>query len=397
MTGRRDSSRKRPERWRVEGRPGQKVRTRRPRRERSRPSAEGRRTNRLRRALRGLLGMLAGFSSLIISWTASYFILRVLFEKFGSLSSAYVSQLLGMLLGFLILFFIGGLISLITYGKQNKFYSPILNAVRRISKGDFTAQVEDVERYGRMGELVEGINEMASELSRMETMRQDFISNVSHEIQSPLTSIRGFARALRRDDLSRETREHYLDIIEAESARLSGLSDSLLKLSVLESGNFPFEAKPFRLDRQLRNIILACEPQWMGKGIEVEAELPETTVTAVEDLLTQVWTNLLHNSIKFTPAGGTITIAVRPLNGGAEVIISDTGAGIEGEDLPRIFERFYKADKARSAGAGGSGLGLSLVKKIVDLHQGEVHADSRLGEGTAFVVTLPAPPNKQPT
>ncbi|AHV99414.1 sensor histidine kinase [Paenibacillus sabinae] len=353
--------------------------------------------NRLRRALRGLLGMLAGFSSLIISWTASYFILRVLFEKFGSPSSAYVSQLLGMLLGFLILFFIGGLISLITYGKQNKFYSPILNAVRRISKGDFTAQVEDVERYGRMGELVEGINEMASELSRMETMRQDFISNVSHEIQSPLTSIRGFARALRNDGISRETREHYLDIIEAESARLSGLSDSLLKLSVLESGNFPFEAKPFRLDRQLRNIILACEPQWMGRGIEVEAELPETTVTAVEDLLIQVWTNLLHNSIKFTPAGGTITIAARPLNGGAEVIISDTGTGIEGEDLPRIFERFYKADKARSAGAGGSGLGLSLVKKIVDLHQGEVRAESRVGEGTAFVVTLPAPPEKQTT
>ncbi|NGM82240.1 two-component sensor histidine kinase [Paenibacillus sp. 7124] len=377
--------------------PERAARNRRPRRERSRQPAGGRGQKRLGRAVRGLLGMLAGFSLLIISWTASYFILSMLFKRFGSPSSVYVSQLLGMLLGFLILFCIGGLISLITHGKQNKFYTPILNAVRRISKGDFTAKVEDVERYGRMGELVEGINEMASELSRMETMRQDFISNVSHEIQSPLTSIRGFARALRREDLSRETREHYLDIIEAESARLSGLSDSLLKLSVLESGNFPFEAKPFRLDRQLSNIILACEPQWMGKGIEMEAELAETTVTAVEDLLTQVWTNLLHNSIKFTPAGGTIAIAARPLNGGAEVIISDTGTGIEGEDLPRIFERFYKADKARSAGAGGSGLGLSLVKKIVDLHQGEVRAESRLGEGTAFVVTLPGPPDKQPT
>ncbi|WP_025690557.1 sensor histidine kinase [Paenibacillus zanthoxyli] len=369
--------------------PERAVRNRRTRRERSRQQAGGCGKKRLGRAVRGLLGMLAGFSALIISWTASYFILRVLFEKFGSPSSAYVSQLLGMLLGFLILFSIGGLISLITYGKQNKFYTPILNAVRRISKGDFTAQVEDVERYGRMGELVEGINEMASELSRMETMRQDFISNVSHEIQSPLTSIRGFARALRREDLSRETREHYLDIIETESARLSGLSDSLLKLSVLESGSFPLEAKPYRLDKQLRNILLACEPQWMGKGIEVEAELAEITVTGAADLLSQVWNNLLHNSIKFTPPGGKLMITARLIGTEAEVVVSDTGAGISREDLPRIFERFYKADKARGAGAGGSGLGLSLVKKIVDLHLGAVRAESRLGEGTEIIVTLP--------
>ncbi|AIQ14879.1 membrane protein [Paenibacillus durus] len=349
----------------------------------------------LGRAVRGLLGMLAGFSLLIGSWTASYFILKALFRRFGAPSSDFVSQLLGMLLGFLILFCIGGLISLITHGKQRKFYSPILNAVRRISKGDFTAKVEDVERYGQMGELVEGINEMASELSRMETMRQDFISNVSHEIQSPLTSIRGFARALRSEDLSRETREHYLDIIEAESARLSGLSDSLLKLSVLESGSFPFEAKPYRLDRQLRNILLACEPQWMGKGIEVEAELAEMTVTGAEDLLSQVWNNLLHNSIKFTPPGGKIMITARLIETGAEVIVSDTGAGISEKDLPRIFERFYKADKARGAGAGGSGLGLSLVKKIVDLHRGEVRTESCPGEGTEIIVTLPLSVKKE--
>ncbi|MDT3425530.1 signal transduction histidine kinase [Paenibacillus forsythiae] len=344
---------------------------------------------RLGRAVRGLLGMLGGFSLLSGSWTASYFILKALFKRFGSPSSDYVSQLLGVLLGFMLLFCIGGIISLITYGRQNKFYSPILNAVRRISKGDFTAKVEDVKRYGRMGELVEGINEMASELSRMETMRQDFISNVSHEIQSPLTSIRGFARALRAEDLSRETREHYLDIIEGESTRLSGLSDSLLKLSVLESGSFPFEAKPYRLDRQLRNILLACEPQWMGKGIEVEAELAEMTVTGAEDLLSQVWNNLLHNSIKFTPPGGTITITARPMDTEVEVRVSDTGTGISKEDLPHIFERFYKADKARSAGAGGSGLGLSLVKKIIDLHRGKVSAQSSPGEGTVFVVALP--------
>ncbi|QWU18107.1 Signal transduction histidine kinase [Paenibacillus sophorae] len=344
---------------------------------------------RARKTVQAILGLLAAFIFLVGSWTASYFILKALFRRFGAPSSDFVSQLLGVLLGFFILFCLGGLVSLFSRGRQRAFYIPIMNAIRRIAKGDFTAKVEDVERYGQFGELVEGINEMASELSRMETMRQDFISNVSHEIQSPLTSIRGFARALRSEDLSRETREHYLDIIETESARLSGLSDSLLKLSVLESGSFPFEAKPYRLDKQLRNILLACEPQWMGKEIEVEAELAEMTVTAVEDLLSQVWNNLLHNSIKFTPPGGKITITARLIATGAEIIVSDTGAGISKEDLPRIFERFYKADKARGAGAGGSGLGLSLVKKIVDLHRGEVRAESRPGEGTEIIVTLP--------
>uniref|UniRef100_UPI000472DE7E sensor histidine kinase n=1 Tax=Paenibacillus forsythiae TaxID=365616 RepID=UPI000472DE7E len=131
------------------------------------------------------------------------------------------------------------------------------------------------------------------------------------------------------------------------------------------------------------------EPQWMGKGIEVEAELAEMTVTGAEDLLSQVWNNLLHNSIKFTPPGGTITITARPMDTEVEVRVSDTGTGISKEDLPHIFERFYKADKARSAGAGGSGLGLSLVKKIIDLHRGKVSAQSSPGEGTVFVVALP--------
>jgi signal transduction histidine kinase len=224
----------------------------------------------------------------------------------------------------------------------------------------------------------------------MEKMRQEFISNVSHEIQSPLTSISGFARALRDTRLSEEERAHYLDIIETESIRLSKMSDNLLKLTSLESEHHPFEPKRYRLDKQLRAVVLACEPLWLDKSIDMDVSLEEGEIDADPDLMNQVWGNLIHNSIKFTPRGGTIGVELQFRDGEAAVRISDTGIGIGEEDLPRIFERFYKADKSRNRAGGGSGLGLSIVKKIVDLHHGSIDVQSRPGEGTVFTVRLPA-------
>ncbi|QQZ64044.1 two-component sensor histidine kinase [Paenibacillus sonchi] len=339
----------------------------------------------------GITIVIAGF---YLSWNGGYFGLKLLEKHFNWSLTPYKSQLLTMMLQFLILFLLAGIAGLIGHmrGGERAFYIPIITAMRQISKGNFKVELENDRRYGQFGSIVEGINEMASELSRMETMRQDFISNVSHEIQSPLTSIRGFARALRDEGLSAESRAHYLDIIEAEGSRLSGLSDNLLKLSALEAESFPFERTAYRLDKQLQEMILACEPQWLGKNIDVEAELEEVTVQAVKDLLSQVWTNLLHNSIKFTPQGGMITVRLRTLDNRVEAEIKDNGIGIAEDDLPRIFERFYKVDKARSTSGGGSGLGLSLVKKIVDIHEGSITITSRPGEGTACVVVLPMQP-----
>ncbi|MBW4082205.1 cell wall metabolism sensor histidine kinase WalK [Paenibacillus sp. S150] len=321
-------------------------------------------------------------------WNGSFFGARLLLRQFGWSLSDYTYQVLIMGLQALIFFCLAGLAAFSTQGRERRFYLPILSAIRQISKGDFQVELNSKE-YRQFGGIVEGINEMASELNRMETMRQDFISNVSHEIQSPLTSIRGFARALRDDNLSAESRAHYLDIIEAEGSRLSGLSDNLLKLSALEAESFPFERKAYRLDKQLQEMILACEPQWLGKAIDVEAELEEVTVHAVQDLLSQVWTNLLHNSIKFTPPGGLISVRLRTVEETVEVEIRDSGIGIAEEELPRIFERFYKVDQARSTSGGGSGLGLSLVKKIVEIHEGGITITSRPDKGTACTVTLP--------
>jgi two-component system phosphate regulon sensor histidine kinase PhoR len=332
---------------------------------------------------------IAVFGILALSWSFSYWLMGRVYGWLGRPSQEYTAGLINMLVGVLLFLLLAVCFSLFFRGWERAFYKSIIEGLRRIAQGDFSVVLEKHKDYGEFREIAESINEMASELGRMETMRQDFISNVSHEIQSPLTSIRGFARALREESLSSVSRRHYLDIIEAESTRLSGLSDNLLKLSALESGNFPFELKIYRLDKQLRDMILTSEPQWLEKNIEVEAELAEIEAEAVEDLMSQVWTNLLHNSIKFTPEGGSIHVRLGIVDHHIEVEIKDSGIGISPEDLPRIFERFYKADKARSASGGGSGLGLSLVKKIVEIHKGSVTATSHPGEGTAFVVRLP--------
>lgn len=223
----------------------------------------------------------------------------------------------------------------------------------------------------------------------MERMRQEFISNVSHEIQSPLASIRGFAQVLQSDKLSPKDRMHYLSIIEAESMRLSKMSDNLLRTASLEAENMRFEPKTYRLDKQIKGIILSCEPQWAEKEIDMEADLEETSITADEDLMSQVWINLIHNSIKFTPENGGISIGLHRKDYRVEFEIPDTGIGIAEEDQTRIFERFYKADKSRERSNKGSGLGLSIVKKIVDMHKGTIAVQSKPGAGTTFIVSLP--------
>ncbi len=240
-----------------------------------------------------------------------------------------------------------------------------------------------------VSKLTESVNKMASELDQMESMRQEFISNVSHEIQSPLTSIRGFAQALENDTLTAEERHHYLSIIESESTRLSRITEDLLKLATLESDQVHMEPKCYRLDKQIRSLILACEPQWRAKGIHLDVSLEELEITADEDLLSQVWNNLIHNGIKFTPQAGSVKVALSSRGDQAEFRISDTGIGISVDDQDRIFERFYKADRSRTHVNGGSGLGLSIAKKIIEMHNGTIEVASKVGTGTTFIVALP--------
>ncbi|MCQ6560588.1 HAMP domain-containing sensor histidine kinase [Paenibacillus mendelii] len=332
---------------------------------------------------------------LSLCWISAYFVTDWSFQRWGWHSSMLLRQLSISILGFI---FFGVFISIISpfvRKKQMAFFYELTHALKRISKGDFQINLNTFE--GRndspLGQLAYSINDMAVNLKAMEEMRQEFISNVSHEIQSPLTSISGFARAMLYEELPREDQLQYLAIIEAESVRLSRLSDDLLRLSSLNSEHHPFHPEEYRLDKQLQLQILTFEPQWLDKNLEIRVSLAELSVKADKNLLSQVWVNLIHNAVKFTPEGGTISVTLEQQDDRAVVHIADSGIGMSAEDQSRIFERFFKADKSRTRTAGGSGLGLSIVHKIVELHQGTISVRSQLGEGTTLSISLPCHPH----
>lgn len=337
----------------------------------------------------GFLSAVSIFLLIILYWLGAFYGTEWLYTSINKRPSVVFVQLInslsGMFLWGLTMAFLGRFFR----SKQMLFFKTMVQAIQSMSRGDFNVSVDNNPHGGPFVELVDSINNMAVELGQLEKMRQEFISNVSHEIQSPLTSISGFSRALQNEQITLAERKHYLEIIEAESTRLSKLSDNLLKLSSLESQHHPFEPKNYRLDKQIRNHILACEPQWVDKDIEMDVDLEEITLIADEDLLSQVWTNLIHNAIKFTPNGGMIGVHLTSSGKEAVIRISNNGEGISEEDQAHIFERFYKADKSRNRTSGGNGLGLSIVKKIIDMHQGTVTLHSLPEEKTTFTVRLP--------
>ncbi|NWL89461.1 two-component sensor histidine kinase [Paenibacillus sp. 79R4] len=262
-------------------------------------------------------------------------------------------------------------------------------ATRKMAKGDFSIQLQ-TKNKDELGVLSEQFQQMAFEMSQVEKMRQEFVSNVSHELQTPLASISGFVSILQRGGLEEAEQQRCLNIIRHESMRLSRLSENMLRLTTMDSNHLPFHPSLVRLDSQLRRIVVAAEPQWASKRLNIHLELSKTAIHADEDLLSQVWLNVFSNSIKFTPEGGDIFIELRAGKGEIEVILRDTGIGMVEEDRKRIFERFFMADKSRNREAEGSGLGLAIVKRVVELHGGRVEIDSAPGKGTAVTVFLPA-------
>jgi signal transduction histidine kinase len=354
------------------------------------------------------IGMIvAALAMLTLSFAASYGLSGLGYRLIGSPPPVFanvISGFLGLIIFVLCMMAFRALFELIhnthvhgESGKKRNAYAhhellqSTVDAIERIAQGDFTALIQ-IDRNDPYSELAQSVNKMARGLGSMESLRQEFISNVSHEIQSPLTSIRGFAALLKDETLPIDQRTHYLNVIETESKRLSSLSDNLLKLSSLEADNKPLTVKAYRLDKQLESIALMLEPQWAEKRLFLEAELDEVTIAGDENLLSEVWINLLHNAIKFTPAGGNIRIRLTEEDTEQREIIcriEDTGIGIAPEDKIHLFERFYKVDKSRSRTLGGNGLGLSLVKKIVELHNGKTDIESEPNKGTTFIVHLP--------
>ncbi|NOU97023.1 HAMP domain-containing protein [Paenibacillus sp. LMG 31456] len=296
-----------------------------------------------------------------------------------------VRRLLAVILGYT---FVCSLVLIVIFTRYIvKPVEKLTEATNKIVGGDYNIAM-DLSRQDEIGNLARHFSTMALSLKQLDDMRQEFVANVSHEIQSPLTSIQGFTQAILNKEVTSEEEERYLHIIESESRRLSSLSKQLLTLAALDKEASVLKRTAIRLDEQIRQILILTEWQWTEKQLLLEIELPEIVISADPQLLYQVWLNLITNSIKFSRTGGTIQIEIS-VEQDLVVTIRDTGIGIPDSELPHIFERFYKADKARNRTLSGSGLGLSIAYKIIKLHQGNIEVQSEWGKGTTFWVRLP--------
>lgn len=271
----------------------------------------------------------------------------------------------------------------------------ITEAAERVAKGDFSAKVplrrQTKKRpYDEVEALAATFNQMTDDLKSIEYLRKDFTSSVSHEIKSPIATISGYAQLLRDETLDAETRRAYTLAISESCAQLSRLSDNLLRITRLESGKRKPLAEPFQLDEQLRRTLAAMMPEFRRRKLELSVDLCAARIVSDRELLEQVWQNLLRNAIKFTPEGGSIRVGLTTQEGAFRVQIADTGIGIDESAQKHIFEKFFQADTSHHT--EGSGLGLSLVKRIVDACGGEIAVESQLGKGSTFSVTLPARP-----
>ena len=292
------------------------------------------------------------------------------------------------LLAMLIISIIIGTIISLTAGK--KLVAPLANlsiATQRVAKGDFSVRIDEFHRMAEMRHLARNFNNMVQELNSIETLRNDFVANVSHEFKTPLSAIEGYASLLRDKELTEEERDEYTRMILEAASQLSGLSGNLLRISRLESQGFVAEKSRFMLDEQIREALLLLENQWSKKNIQLHIDMESIDYYGSAELLTQVWINLLHNAIKFTPEGGSIYIQLTREANYVRAVVKDTGCGIRQKDMPHIFEKFYRADNSRSG--DGNGLGLPLVKRIIDLCGGTIMVESSPVAGASFIVLLP--------
>lgn len=265
----------------------------------------------------------------------------------------------------------------------------LIQATNHLENGNYDVNL-DTNRGDEIGQLARRFTRMAHTLKQVDKMRKQFVANVSHEIQSPLTTIRGLAEQLHDRPLPVEQEKQYLQIIAEESRRVSDLSRQLLTLAALERGTETLKRTSYRLDEQIRDIIIRLESEWSAKQLELDLELSETQYSGDAGLLHQVWSNLIGNAIKFTEEGGCISVSCyKTVSGTIQVRVADDGVGIPEADIPFIFDRFYKSEHINGRNRHGTGLGLSIAKRIIDLHDGTIEVESQINKGTAFTIQLP--------
>lgn len=265
----------------------------------------------------------------------------------------------------------------------------ILDGTKRIANGDFSVKFDinkEYKKYDQYDLIMENLNVMASELQKNEVLKTDFISNLSHEIKTPLAVIKNYSSLLTSKDLTEEEKQKYTEIIKKATSRITDLITDILKLNKLENQEIKEQKESFSLNQALEECVLTFEEKLEQKNIELICNFDEVTITNCKSMLDTVWSNLISNAIKFTNENGKIEISVKDQGKSVQVKVKDNGIGISKEIGDRIFEKFYQGDTSRSS--EGNGLGLALVKKIIDLLGGEISVSSQLNVGTEFTVTI---------
>lgn len=325
-------------------------------------------------------------SALAIGAVAVY--LLVHFEVIASYKNTSVPYVI-LFMALISLFMgdiIAGFLSIIPLKPVNKW----INGMNRLASGDFKVRMKFGKPLGShptFVELTDSFNTLAEELQKTEMLRSDFINNFSHDFKTPIVSIAGFAKLIKRGNLTEEEKIQYLTAIEEESIRLSSMATNVLNLTKVENQTILSEVTAFNLSEQIRSSVLLLESKWTGKNIELQLDFDEYMIEANEELLKQIWINLIDNAVKFAPVGGTVAVEISESGSYTSVTVRNTGSEIPPDKLGRIWNKFYQADESHSS--EGNGVGLAIVKKIVELHSGSVCASSNEGI-TRFTIELPS-------
>ena len=322
---------------------------------------------------------------------------KVIAEVFGTIDAVggllpYVASLSKMIL-------IAALLTLIIaffiiYAYSRTYTRPIVDMIEatgHYAKSDFTYHIDDRKLDGEMAEMAKALNQMADEIAVYDQTQKSFVANVSHELKTPMTTIGGFVDGILDGTIPKEKEKEYLETVSSEVKRLSRLVVAMLNLSKMESGEIGITPVKYRIQTQIFEALFSMEQKITEKNITINGleEIEDVKIVADRDLLHQVVFNLIDNAVKFTPQNGEISFFARSDSDSTTVTIRNSGPGVSPEQIARIFERFYKVDQSRSFDVKGVGLGLYIVKTIINMHEGKIEASSKEGEYTEFTFTIP--------
>ena len=320
-------------------------------------------------------------AAMILTYIIVYLLMKFHFNPLtGALTSSSSVAFIGIIMGTIISAYV-----------SKKMFQPIFkinDAAKKVAKGDFTVRLEEKSIAKEIEEIAGSFNIMVKELANTETLRNDFVSNVSHEFKTPLSAIEGYATLLQDDTLSPEAQKTYVGHILENTGRLTNLTQNILSLSRLENQEIVLQKEHFRLDEQIRRVLLGYEGLWENKNLTMDLNLEKVTFYGNKALLAQVWSNIIDNAIKFSNQNGILSINCLLRGPIILVTVKDSGIGMQDEVKQHAFDKFYQGE--RSHNIKGNGLGLALVKRIVTLCDGKVSLESENGKGTTITVILNA-------